>query len=151
MTAAEQGALQGRTVLLFDGVCGLCNRLVLWLLRADREGRLRFVPLESPLGRELLGRFSMTPDTNDGVVLLTDILTAQERLYRRSDAMSETLVRIGGGQRLLGRLLRLCPRPLREWGYGVVARSRYRLFGQYDACSMPTEAERARILGIGSV
>jgi predicted DCC family thiol-disulfide oxidoreductase YuxK len=147
MTYAEQIAIEGRALLLYDGVCALCNGVVSFLLRNDRLDRLRYAPLQSGLGRETLARFGIT-GFPDGIVLLTDVLTPAERLYRRSDAVAAGLGLLSMPWRLLGRVLRLIPRPLREFGYGIIARIRYRLFGRYASCPLPLPEQRVRLLGV---
>lgn len=135
-------------MVLYDGVCGLCNRFVQLLLRIDRDGVLRFVPLQSALGAELLAPFSDTPSPVEGVILVAAALTPHEAVFHRSDAVAEALRRLKSPWPMLARLLHFVPRSLREWGYGMVARNRYRLFGKFDACPIPTESQRSRILGI---
>jgi predicted DCC family thiol-disulfide oxidoreductase YuxK len=148
MTESEHSQIAGRSILLYDGVCGLCNRVVQLLLRSDKAGVLRFVPLESPLGLELLGTFPTAPTEPEGVILLADALMPKQAIYRRFNAVEESLRRIGGAWPLLSTLLRVVPNPLREWSYSLIARNRYRLFGKYDSCPMPTEAQHSRILGM---
>jgi len=146
MTQTEQSAIEGRGLLLYDGVCALCNGVVQFLLNRDGRGVLRFAPLQSSLGRETLGRFH-PQSVPDGVVLVADALTARERIYYRSDAVAAALEMLPSPWRLVGRVLRLVPRSLREFGYGVVARIRYRLFGRYDVCPLPPPGMRDRLLG----
>jgi len=129
MTERERSAIQGRALLLYDGVCALCNGVVRLLLRHDRADRLRYAALQSDVGQETLARLG-DASFPDGVVLLTDALTAEERVYRRSDAVAQALQLLGGGWRLLGRAMKLIPRRVREFAYGLVARVRYRLFGR---------------------
>jgi len=150
MTEVERNAIQGRALLLYDGVCALCNGVVHFLMKRDRLDEFRYAPLESSLGREVLARFNIYAFP-DGVVLLTDALTGTEHLYQRSDAVAAALQRLSspsGVWRLAGRILRLVPRPLRDWGYGIVARFRYRLFGRYDRCPVPPLEQRSRLLGV---
>jgi predicted DCC family thiol-disulfide oxidoreductase YuxK len=147
MTEAERDAIEGRALLLYDGVCALCNGVVKFLLKHDRRDRFRYAPLQSGLGREVLARFDIHTFP-DGVMLVTDALTPKEHLYRRSDAVAVALQLLGGVWRVLGRLLGLVPRPLRDWGYGIVARFRYRLFGRYDTCPLPPPEQRSRLLGV---
>ncbi|WP_263366614.1 thiol-disulfide oxidoreductase DCC family protein [Edaphobacter bradus] len=144
MTEAERSQLVSRPVLLYDGVCVLCNGVVHFLLRRDAQGVFRFVPLQSPLGTELLA----APSQLDGVILLTETLTAAQKIHYRSDAVASALGILGGRWAILGRTLRLIPRPLREFGYGLIARVRYRLFGRYTTCPIPSPSERSRILGL---
>jgi predicted DCC family thiol-disulfide oxidoreductase YuxK len=147
MTELERNAIEGRALLLYDGVCALCNGIVQFLMKSDRLDRFRYAPLQSSLGREVLARFDIHT-LPDGVMLLTDALTASEHLYQRSDAVAASLQQLGPLWRVVGRVLKLVPRPLREWGYGIVARFRYRLFGRYDTCPLPPPEQRSRLLGV---
>jgi predicted DCC family thiol-disulfide oxidoreductase YuxK len=147
MTDVERKAIEGRALLLYDGVCALCNGVVQFLMKRDRRDRFRYAPLQSGLGREVLARYEIHTFP-DGVMLLTDALTPTEHLYQRSDAVAEALQRLSTPWRLAGRVLRLVPRPLRDWGYGIVVRFRYRLFGRYDACPIPPPEQRSRLLGV---
>ena len=74
MTEVERNAIQGRALLLYDGVCALCNGVVQFLMKHDRLDRFRYAPLQSSLGREVLARFDIH-SFPDGVILLTDALT----------------------------------------------------------------------------
>jgi predicted DCC family thiol-disulfide oxidoreductase YuxK len=134
-------------LFLYDGVCALCNGVVRFLMRRDGQDRLRYAPLQSNLGREVLARFGISTFP-DGVVLVTDALTPKERLCQRSDAGAASLQLLGQPWRVAGRVLALVPRPLRDWSYGIVARFRYRLFGRYDSCPVPTPEQRGRLLGV---
>ena len=147
MTEVERNAIEGRPLLLYDGICALCNGVVQFLMKHDRLDRFRYAPLQSNLGRELLARFDIHTFP-DGVMLLTDALTPAERLYRRSDAVAASLQLLGTPWRLAGKALGLVPRRLRDWGYGIVARFRYRLFGRYDTCPLPPPEQRSRLLGV---
>jgi predicted DCC family thiol-disulfide oxidoreductase YuxK len=147
MTEPEHAEIEGRALLLYDGVCALCNGVVQFFLTHDHQEKLRYAPLQSALGREILGRFAIR-DFPDGVMVLTDALTPAERLSRRSDAVAAALGLLERPWSLLGRLLTLIPRRLREFGYGVVARLRYRLFGRYDTCPIPPPEQRRRLLGV---
>jgi predicted DCC family thiol-disulfide oxidoreductase YuxK len=147
MTEPEHIEIEGRAVLLYDGVCALCNGVVQFLLKHDKLEKLRYAPLQSPLGREMLAHFQI--DTvPSGVILITDALTPQERLYHRSDAAGVALQLLPAGWRLLGRSLLHVPRRLREFAYGIIARMRYRLFGRYTTCPIPPANQRSRLLGV---
>src|ERR1700750_609849 len=90
MTEPEHAEIEGRALFLYDGVCALCNGVVQFLLKYDRHDRLRYAPLQSTLGREVLARFGIH-SFPAGVVLLANALTAQENLYQRSDAVAAAL------------------------------------------------------------
>ena len=79
--------LYGRHLLLFDGVCGLCNRLVHFVLRRDRHDRFRFAALQSGLAREMLAPHGQDPGDLDTVWLITDCATPKERVHQRSRAV----------------------------------------------------------------
>lgn len=130
-------------IVLFDGVCNLCNGFVQFVLRheRDREPRLRFAALQSTVGSELLTAHGLDPASLDSVVLIEGG-TARTC----SDAVLGVLRHLRAPWRL-ARIFGVLPRFVRDAGYRVVARSRYRLFGKKDACPMPTAELRTRFLG----
>jgi predicted DCC family thiol-disulfide oxidoreductase YuxK len=134
-TAAE---VEG-PIVFFDGVCGLCNHFVDFVLNRDHRGVFRFAPLQGETARRHLAE----ADVRD---LKTMVLLDRDGVFRKSTAVLRVLSRLGGGWRLLAALLRLIPRPLRDIGYAVVARTRYSIFGRKETCRMPTPAERGRLL-----
>ncbi len=137
-------ALSSVHLVLFDGLCGLCDRLVRRLLRADRRGVLRFAPLQGATRREVEIRLGgALPD--ETIVLVRDWLGPDERVLTRSEAACAIAGLVGGRFRPLS-WLRFLPRPLRDAGYDFVARRRSRWFGRLEACRVPTAAERARFL-----
>lgn len=132
-------------VLLYDGVCGFCNRTVQTLLRHDRRGTLRFAALQSGYGEAVKARH---PELNnvDSVVLVEGASdTDAERVFIRSDAALRVVAYMGGWWKLL-LAFRILPRPLRDFFYDLFARYRYRLFGKYDSCLVPSPEVRARFL-----
>ncbi len=137
--------IEGRDLILYDGVCALCNGVVHYLLDHDPAGRFRFIPQETKLAQELLPSDATEPE---GVILIVAALTTNQRICRRSDAVAQALTLLGGPLPIFGRLMRLIPRAMREFGYGLIARFRYRLFGRYPTCPIPTPEQRSRILGL---
>jgi predicted DCC family thiol-disulfide oxidoreductase YuxK len=131
-------------VVLFDGVCGLCNRTVDFLLRADRRGRLRFATLQGPTAASLLGERNLPLDLQT-VLYLRHRDGAAPELLDRSSAILAILRDLGGGWRAAAAL-RVVPRPLRDAVYRFVAARRYRWFGKRDTCRLPTPEERHRFL-----
>jgi predicted DCC family thiol-disulfide oxidoreductase YuxK len=147
MTQAEQNAIEGRALLLYDGICPLCNGVVQFLLKHDRRDVFRFVPLQSELGREVLYQRLHIHNFPDGVILVTDTLTPAEQFYRRSDAVTMALPLLGGGWLRVSKAVGLIPRGLREWVYGIISRLRY-YFGRYKVCPVPPLEQRSRMLGV---
>ena len=127
------------SVLLFDGVCNLCSRLVRFVLDRDREERFRFASLQSETGRRYLAEHGLPEDLD------TMVLIEGGRAYVRSTAALRTARRLGLPWRLLYPLV-LIPPFLRDPAYRLLARNRYRWFGKSDVCSIPTPDERARFL-----
>ena len=127
-------------ILLFDGVCNLCNGSVQWVIARDPAARFRFASLQSDAGRALLAAHGLPQGDMDTVVLVDGASH-----FTKSDAALETMRRLGGAWRL-GGLLRLVPRALRDAVYDWVARNRYARWGKRDECWIPTPELRARFL-----
>jgi len=132
-------------VVLYDGVCGLCNRLVQMILRRDPDGGFRFASLQSAWGQEVLARHAQQRESFETMYVLTAPGTPAERLLSHSDAAVFILGRIRGPLRA-ARGLGLLPRPLRDALYRFVARRRYRWFGRYESCPLPPPEWRDRFL-----
>ena len=140
-------------ILLYDGVCGLCNRLVQFILRRDRDGRFRFAPLQSALAGRILARHGANqPDLDALCVVLNHDPgredQAGEFLLARSDAVIFILRQLSRIWRFAAVIAQPVPRPLRDWIYGLIARNRYRAFGRYDTCPVPSEETRSRFLDL---
>jgi predicted DCC family thiol-disulfide oxidoreductase YuxK len=127
-------------IILFDGVCNLCNASVQFVIARDPRARFRFGALQSEAAAACLQRLCVQGALTDSVVLIEN-----DRIYTRSTAA----LRIARGLRFpwpVAFLLIAVPRPLRDWVYDFVARRRYRWFGKRDACMVPTPALRDRFL-----
>lgn len=127
-------------LLLFDGVCHLCDATVRFIVRRDPAGKIKFAPIQSPLGREHYIRHGLDPDHPTVFLLLTPGGT-----FRASDAVIEIGRILGGAWRLL-TLLKPLPRSWRDALYLFIARNRYRWFGKKDACMMPTAELKERVV-----
>ena len=128
-------------VVLFDGVCNLCNAWVSFLIARDPAAKLRFGSLQSDAARDLLKSAGRIPSAElEGVILIEG-----PRVYERSTAALRTLGHLGGVWRFFTLLLAL-PAPLRDAVYQGIAASRYRLFGKRKTCRVPTAAERERFI-----
>jgi predicted DCC family thiol-disulfide oxidoreductase YuxK len=134
-------------LVLYDGVCGLCDRFVQFLLRADRHDRLRFAALQGPLGAQILQAHRRSADGLSTVIVVRDYdpHSTSQTLLDRSDAALFALGEMGGFY-VVFKALRVVPGFLRNGVYDLIARSRYRIFGRLDACAIPTPATRAKFL-----
>ncbi|MCS4311474.1 putative DCC family thiol-disulfide oxidoreductase YuxK [Pseudomonas sp. BIGb0381] len=130
----------GETVVLFDGVCKLCNGWARFLIRHDRQRRVRLAAVQSPEGQALLAWAGLPLDQFDTLAVIRD-----RHYWVRSDAVLEIIAQLPRAWRPL-RLLRGIPRVLRDWAYDRIARNRYRLFGKYDTCLLPDPDHEQRFL-----
>lgn len=128
-------------VLLFDGVCGLCNWTVRVVLRLDRRGTLRFAPLGGAFAAAVLQRHPELRDV-DSLVLVEP---AEARVHVKSSAVLRLAHHLGGPWRVLG-VSRVVPRALLDWAYDLVARHRYAVFGRFDERPPPPVDTSARFL-----
>lgn len=127
-------------VTVMDAHCGLCARGARWIARNDTEAAFRIIPLQSDLGAALMRHFGMAPDDPLSWLYLEDGCG-----YSSMDATILVGRRLGGIWRSLA-LLRIVPKRLRDIGYGMVARNRYKIMGRVDLCAMPDPAVQARLL-----
>ncbi len=135
-------------IILYDGVCGLCNRFVQFVLKRDRNDQFRFAALQSNFGRDVLQRHGLNPDALDTVYLVLDHGQTSQHLLSRNDASTAVLEQLGGFPRLLAKLLKLLPRRFRDWRYRLVAQNRYWFFGRYDSCPLPDPKDRSKFLDL---
>ncbi|MEZ6235105.1 MAG: thiol-disulfide oxidoreductase DCC family protein [Phycisphaerales bacterium] len=131
-------------VVLFDGVCNLCNSSVQWIIRRDRRALFRFASLQSEAARRLLERHAPGRTLPDSVVLV-----AEGRVLVKSSAALGVARRLGPPWSL-AMAAWIVPRPVRDWVYAWVARNRYRWFGKREACMVPSAALRGRFLESGA-
>ncbi len=138
-SVADSWASDG-PIVLFDGVCNLCNGAVTWLLEHDARGVLRFGSLQSPAAVALLAVRGAPADLPDSIVLLD-----ATGVYVRSEAALRIAAQLGAPWSWL-TAARVLPRSLRDATYAVIARNRYRWFGKRDQCMLPDPAVAHRFL-----
>lgn len=128
-------------VIVFDGVCILCSRWVDFILQHDVSGRFRLAAMQGTHGRALLAAHGLSPDDPASLLLVQG-----DRGYTDTDAIIRVLREFGRGWRLLGYLLKLMPRWLRDPFYRWLARNRYEIFGKRSQCRLPDAAQAWRFL-----
>ena len=131
--------MSDKTVVYFDGMCGLCNRAVDFLLSRDRSHRLLFSPLQG----ETAIKFLSLTDRED---LNSIVVTRGTQVYRRSTAIIEAAKELGGLYLRLALLAERLPSRFRDAIYDGVAENRYKIFGKRDTCRLPLPNERAQFL-----
>ncbi|QDT17555.1 thiol-disulfide oxidoreductase DCC family protein [Alienimonas californiensis] len=137
--AGLPAAADGHPVLFFDGVCGLCNAAVDWLMARDPQGVLRFAPLQGETAEKLLP--SSDRECLDSLVFLDE--TGRSR---RTRAVVRALGKLGGRWAAASWALWLIPGPVRDVAYRLISKLRYAIWGKKESCRMPTPQERARFL-----
>ena len=132
-------------LVLYDGVCGLCNRVLQFLLRHDRRGVFSFAALQSGIGQAMVRRFGGTPDDLTSFYVVANYRAPDARAFTRSDGVLFVAGQLGWPWRA-ARLIVVVPKTIRDWVYDVVARTRYRVFGRYDQCLLPRPEFRSRFV-----
>lgn len=127
-------------IVLFDGVCNLCNGSIQFLVKRDPQAYFRFASLQSDTGQKLQAALGMDPQALDSVILVEG-----DRWYKESDAALRIARNLPGAWKLLAAF-RIIPRPLRDAAYRLIARNRYRWFGKAEPCWLPTPELRGRFL-----
>lgn len=127
--------------MLFDGVCNVCNASVQFILKNERAPTIQFASLQSARGKELVEKHRLDGDVS------TVVWVEGDRVLTRSSAIAASMKHLRGVWPVLAWMLWIVPKPLRDIGYILFAKNRYRLFGKRDECMVPTPELRARFLG----
>ena len=132
--------MDDRHIVIFDGVCNFCNGAVNFIIKRDPGGRFAFTPMQSDIGQELIAKYGATMVGVD-----TFLLIKHGQCFERTDAAFEITKELTGLWHWF-RVLRVLPRPVRDYFYRLFARNRYKLFGRRETCMVPTARVRERFL-----
>jgi len=138
-TKLDASQLANRQILLFDGVCNLCNGFVQFVITRDTKGVYSFASLQSDIGQQLLQKYQIKDD------LTSVVLISNNKAYSHSDVplmVGQTL----GGVWSIARLGWVIPKFLRDIGYNFIANNRYRFFGKEEACMLPRPEWKNRFI-----
>ena len=127
-------------ILLFDGVCNLCNSLVNFIIKRDRNARIRFSPLQSPSGKSILLISGLKASELDSVVFVKG-----DKYFLRSAAILQLFKELGGAWKFFYGFI-IIPPFIRDFIYNIIARTRYRIFGRTDSCMVPSEEIKERFI-----
>lgn len=127
-----------KRIIFFDGVCPVCNGFVDYVLKKDSKNYFQFSSLQSEFTKSHLDPQHQSLDTV--------ILMENEQVYLKSTAVLRILLQLGGHWTALAIFASVIPRVIRDMIYDLVAKNRYRVFGKYETCRMPTAEEKARFI-----
>ena len=127
-------------ILLFDGVCNLCNSIVQFTIKRDPKEKFKFASLQSESGQALLKKFGLPTDDFDSFVFING-----DKYFLKSSAGLHVLKELGGIWKLFYVFI-IFPQPLRDYVYNIIAKTRYRIFGKRDTCMIPISNIKKRFL-----
>jgi predicted DCC family thiol-disulfide oxidoreductase YuxK len=146
---SQATSTNGRRIVLYDGLCGMCDGVVQFLLRHDKKDAFRFAPQQGETARRILAQHALDPATDfatlETIWVIEDYNSPREKVYTKSDAALRIADGLGGIW-TLARPARLLPRSFRDACYDLVARNRYRIFGRRTECRIPNAEDRHRFL-----
>ncbi len=141
--ASEDKNRKPNLIVLFDGVCALCDWSVQFLLKRDKQAVLKFAPLQGPTAAAILKRHPEIEDLTGSIILVQDYNTPTESSSVSSQAILDCLSTLRGFWRIVS-WLRIVPRFIRDPVYNLIAKKRYKWFGKYEECMVPSVAVRDR-------
>ena len=133
--------IKTESIILFDGVCNLCNSSVQFIIKRDSTCKFKFASLQSPLGKYYLDQFNLPSDNLESVILFKNGI-----LYQKSNAAFEIVKNLDGLWPAL-YVFKIVPRILRDWMYTIIGNNRYAWFGKKNACMIPTPELKSRFIG----
>lgn len=130
-----------KKIILFDGVCNLCDATVQKVINADKKDVFRFVALQSDLGKEIINYIGIDTEKTDSIILYEPGIA----YHIKAEAAIEIAKTIGGVYSLLG-MFSVFPNWLKDIGYDFVAKNRYKWYGKKESCMIPTPEIKAKFL-----
>ena len=127
-------------IILFDGICNFCNRTINIILKYDTQAYFQFAPSQSTAGKDILQQFKLDQKASASVILIDN-----EKVYTKTDAVIQIAKHLSGWPKLF-RLLIFIPKPICDFGYDLIAKNRYTLFGKKASCMVPDVSIRHRFL-----
>ncbi|WP_318640668.1 thiol-disulfide oxidoreductase DCC family protein [Flavobacterium ardleyense] len=131
-----------KKIILFDGVCNLCNRMVNYVIERDKKDDFRFVSLQSETGISILKKIGLYGNNIDSIVLYEPGVA----YFYKANAALEIAKSLGGIYSILGYVLNILPDSILNFGYDFIAKNRYKWFGKQDACMIPTAELQSKFL-----
>ena len=127
-------------IILFDGICNFCNRTINIILKYDTQAYFQFAPSQSTAGIDILQQFKLDQKASASVILIDN-----EKVYTKTDAVIQIAKHLSGWPSLF-RFIKFIPKSIRNFGYDLIAKNRYTLFGKKASCMIPDASIRHRFL-----
>lgn len=131
-----------KQLILFDGVCNLCNSSVLFVIKRDKKGKFLFAPLQSEIGEKIISEFHIDTNKTDSILLYSPKTNTIE--YKSSAALH--IAKHLGFPSNLMVIFFIIPTFIRNWVYNYVAKNRYKWYGKKDACMIPTPELQSKFI-----
>jgi predicted DCC family thiol-disulfide oxidoreductase YuxK len=133
---------KNKQLILFDGVCNLCNSSVLYVIKRDKNGKFLFAPLESDIGNKIIQKFSIDTKETDSILLYNPL---KDSLTYKSTAALLIAKQLGFPINILTLFL-IVPKAIRNWVYNYIAKNRYKWYGKKESCMIPTPELKAKFI-----
>ncbi|MCF6347729.1 MAG: thiol-disulfide oxidoreductase DCC family protein [Flavobacteriaceae bacterium] len=132
--------LENRSIILFDGVCNLCNNSVQFIIKRDKKQRFLYASLQSDAAQSILLQFQLKNSDFDSIILIEN-----EKIYQKTTAILKIIKQLNGIWKL-GYVFIIIPKFIRDFIYNIIAKNRYKWFGKREVCMIPTKELKMRFL-----
>ncbi|WP_299113312.1 DUF393 domain-containing protein [uncultured Winogradskyella sp.] len=133
---------KNKQLILFDGICNLCNSSVLYVIKRDTKNKFMFAPLQSNIGQSIINEFSIDTVKIDSIILYKP---KERRIFHKSSAILRIAKSLSFPTKLMAVFF-IVPNFIRNWVYNYVAKNRYKWYGKKEACMIPTPELKAKFL-----
>jgi predicted DCC family thiol-disulfide oxidoreductase YuxK len=134
------------TIIFYDGTCKFCDKFVNFVIDRDSQDHFRFATLQNALAKEKLTKFGFVATDLNTLYIITDFGETSEQVYKKSTAVLIVLKQLGGILGVLSPIALIIPHFMRDPFYSAFARLRYKLFGQYSTCKIPSPEIKAKFI-----
>ncbi len=135
------GLAKDKQLILFDGVCNLCNSSVVYVIKRDKKDKFRFAPLQSEVGKEIIKKYNIDTTKTDSILLYS----AENGLSYKSTAALKIATGLGFPQSMMA-IFFIIPSFIRNWVYDFIAKNRYKWYGKKESCMIPTPELKSKFL-----
>ncbi|MFT5847534.1 thiol-disulfide oxidoreductase DCC family protein [Psychroserpens sp.] len=133
---------KNKQLILFDGVCNLCNTSIQYVIKHDKNNLFMFAPLESTIGQDIINKYNIDTKNTDSIILYSE----ENGLFTKSTAALKIANHLGFPLNILSVFF-IIPPFIRNWVYDFIAKNRYRWYGKQEACMIPTPELKSKFLG----